>query len=138
MKAINIKWDIDKKEELEQLPTEIEIPDIIIDEEKISDYITEQTGYCHKCFELLKDYYIPVTWEVWDKVKVEAKTLKEAIEYIKEYIEEIPLGTEPEYIDGSYRVDDGANGEATVEETLKHFKEYWNLGNEYNEEEFEY
>lgn len=75
---------------------------------------------------------------MWDKVKVEAKTLKEAIEYIKEYIEEIPLGTEPEYIDGSYRVDDGANGEATVEETLKHFKEYWNLGNEYNEEEFEY
>ena len=61
MKAINIKWDTDKREELEQLPTEIEIPDIIIDEEKISDYITEQTGYCHKGFELLKDYYIPVT-----------------------------------------------------------------------------
>lgn len=137
MKVINIQWDVDTKEELEQLPTEMDIPEYLENEEKISDYITNETGFCHKGFELLKDYYIPVNWEVWDKVKVEATSLKEAIKYVKEHIDEIPLGTEPEYIDGSYKIDDGNNGEATVEETLQYMKEYWNIGGEYDECEFD-
>lgn len=134
MKAINILWDTDSNQEvLKQLPKEIEIPEDITDEDEISDYISDVTGFCHKGFELLKNYYIPVTWQVWDKVKIEATSLKEAIKYVKEHIDEIPLGTEPEYIDGSYKIDDGNNGEATVEETLQHLKEYWNLGEEYDE-----
>ena len=136
MKAINILWDTDSKEELEQLPKEIEIPSFIKEnEDAISDYITDKTGFCHKGFVLLKDYYIPVTWQVWDKVKIESSSLKEAIKYVKEHIDEIPLGTEPEYIDGSYQIDDGDSGEATVEETLQHLKKYWNLGGEYDESE---
>lgn len=137
MKAINIQWDTDSDKELLELPKEIEIPSFIKeDEDSISDYITDKTGFCHKGFELLKDYYIPVTWQVWDKVKIEATSLKEAIKYVKGHIDEIPLGTEPEYIDGSYQIDDGNNGQATVEETLQHLKEYWNLGGEYDESEF--
>lgn len=52
MKAINIEWDVDTEEELEDLPTEIEIPDGMTDEEEISDYITDKTGFCHCGFEL--------------------------------------------------------------------------------------
>lgn len=53
MKAINIKWDADGDMKLlKQLPTEIEIPEGIMDEEKISDYLTDETGFCHKGFEL--------------------------------------------------------------------------------------
>lgn len=53
MKAINIIWDIDDMEwVLESLPTEINIPDEITNEEEISDYITDKTGFCHKGFEL--------------------------------------------------------------------------------------
>lgn len=52
MKAINIIWDADFEEDLENLPTEIEIPNGMTDEEEISDYITEETGFCHKGFEL--------------------------------------------------------------------------------------
>ena len=53
MKAINIQWNTDSdKELLEQLPKEIEIPELMTDEDEISDYITEQTGFCHKGFEL--------------------------------------------------------------------------------------
>lgn len=137
MKVINIQWDTDSDKELLELPKEIEIPSFIKeDEDEISDYITEQTGFCHKGFELLRDYYIPVTWQVWDKVKIEAKSLKEAIKYFKEHIDEIPLGTEPEYIDGSFQIDDGNDGESSIEETLQHLKEYWNLGGEYDEGEF--
>ena len=65
MKAINIMWDVSDgteemtneeiKEILETLPTEIEIPDGMIDEEEISDYISDETGFCHYGFELV-DY----------------------------------------------------------------------------------
>ena len=54
MKAINIKWDVDYEEELENLPTEIEIPNNIdIEDDTISDYISDITGFCHYGFELV-------------------------------------------------------------------------------------
>ena len=52
MKAINIKWDVDYEEELEDLPTEIDIPNNI-DIDAISDYISDVTGFCHYGFELV-------------------------------------------------------------------------------------
>ena len=45
MKATNIEWDVDELEDLEYLQTEIEIPDGMTDEEEISDYISDETGY---------------------------------------------------------------------------------------------
>lgn len=54
MKAINIKWDTDGDMELfNELPIEIEIPEGITDEDEISDYLSEQTGFCHSGFELI-------------------------------------------------------------------------------------
>ena len=53
MKAINIKWDVDFEEDLEMLPNEIEIPNGMEDEDEISDYITDKTGFCHCGFELV-------------------------------------------------------------------------------------
>lgn len=50
MKAFNIIWDIDG-EEIE-LPTEIEIPDGMTDEDEISDYLSDETGFCHFGFKL--------------------------------------------------------------------------------------
>ena len=52
MKATNILWDIDYEKDLENLPTEIEIPNGMTDEDEISDYISEVTGFCHSGFEL--------------------------------------------------------------------------------------
>lgn len=34
------------------LPSEIDIPEEMEDEEEISDYLSETTGYCHKGFVL--------------------------------------------------------------------------------------
>lgn len=52
MKAINILWDTDGEDI--DLPTEIEIPDDIDldDEDAISDYISDLTGFCHNGFDL--------------------------------------------------------------------------------------
>lgn len=53
MIAKNIKWDTDGDMELfKQLPTEIKIPKCITNEEKISDYLSDKTGFCHYGFEL--------------------------------------------------------------------------------------
>ena len=53
MKAVNIDWDVDDEKDKELLPTEIEIPYGMEDEEEISDYITNVTSFCHKGFCLV-------------------------------------------------------------------------------------
>ena len=53
MKATNIQWDVDYAEDLGMLPTEIEIPDGMEDEDEISDYLSDVTGFCHKGFKLV-------------------------------------------------------------------------------------
>lgn len=51
MYAYNIIWDTDG--EKVNLPTEINIPkDIEKNEDKISDYISDVTGFCHLGFSL--------------------------------------------------------------------------------------
>lgn len=51
--ATNIEWDKDDNDTIE-LPETIEIPEGLKDEEEISDYLTDQTGYCHKGFALVE------------------------------------------------------------------------------------
>lgn len=53
-KAYNIIWDIDDEDDVD-LPSEIEIPPGITDDEAISDFITDLTGYCHKGYVLSTD-----------------------------------------------------------------------------------
>lgn len=54
MKAINIQWNVDNHEDLEMLPKEIIIPDDIDgDDDTISDYISNVTGFCHTGYELI-------------------------------------------------------------------------------------
>ena len=51
-----------------------------------------------------KGFLIPVSWEVSDFVRVQADSLEEALNWLKENSDEIPLGTEPEYVDASYQI----------------------------------
>lgn len=54
MKATNIKWDTDGDMELlHKLPIEIELPENMIDEDEISDYISDQESFCHYGFNLV-------------------------------------------------------------------------------------
>lgn len=50
MKAVNILWDVDDEKDLEFLPEEMELPDGMTDMEEISDYLTDETGFCHNGF----------------------------------------------------------------------------------------
>lgn len=51
LKATNILWDTDYDDD-EELPTEIDIPEGMTDEDEISDYLSEVTGYCHQGYVL--------------------------------------------------------------------------------------
>lgn len=52
MKAFDIDWDVDEEEDREFLPNEIEIPVGMVEEDEISDYVSDVTGFCHKGFRL--------------------------------------------------------------------------------------
>lgn len=64
LKAINVKWDTDgDKEVFNELPTEMIIPDELEEMykedreyalEEISDWLSEETGFCHDGFEVEK------------------------------------------------------------------------------------
>lgn len=49
MRAINIEWDTDGAEN-EMLPSELNIPEGMTDEDEISGYLSDTIGYCHKGF----------------------------------------------------------------------------------------
>ena len=51
--AYDIIWDTDGEQI--DLPNEIEIPDEIVDEDDISDYITDRTGFCHMGFQIMEN-----------------------------------------------------------------------------------
>ena len=55
MKAVDIDWDVDNEEDRASLPTEIEIPTGMEDEDDISDYLSDCTGFCHRGFNLMED-----------------------------------------------------------------------------------
>lgn len=65
LKAINIKWDTDGDEEvLQDLPTEMIIPDELAELykkdreyalEEISDWLSDETGFCHAGFEVVME-----------------------------------------------------------------------------------
>lgn len=50
MKAKHIIWDTDENDDC-SLPDEIEIPEEI-EEDEVSDYLSDLTGYCHKGYFL--------------------------------------------------------------------------------------
>lgn len=52
MKATDIKWDTDGEDV--KLPSEIEIPKGMEDEDEIAEYLSGVTGFCHKGYVLVK------------------------------------------------------------------------------------
>ena len=52
----------------------------------------------------MKKWEIPVTWEVFGKVVVEADTLVEAMHIARDEEEILPLPDESDYVDGSWLI----------------------------------
>ena len=56
MKATDIIWDVDSGEDAVSLPNEIKIPEGMTDEDDISDYLSDTTGFCHKGYVLEREF----------------------------------------------------------------------------------
>ena len=52
----------------------------------------------------MKQWKIPVTWEVFAMLTVEADSLDEAMEIARDEANEIPCPTDNDYVDGSWRL----------------------------------
>lgn len=50
LKATNIEWDTDGK--VVDLPNTVPIPDELTDEDDISDYLSDEYGFCHYGFQI--------------------------------------------------------------------------------------
>ena len=50
-------------------------------------------------------FKIPVTYKVFEFAYIEAETLDEAIDFVKEHPDEIEILKEPEYVDDTLEID---------------------------------
>lgn len=51
-----------------------------------------------------EEFVLPVSWQVFSQIKVQANSLEEAFEWAKEHLDEIPLDTDADYVDASYEI----------------------------------
>lgn len=51
--AINIQWDVDSEEDLNHLPQRVVLPEGMVDDDEISDYLSDLTGFCHYGFSTI-------------------------------------------------------------------------------------
>ena len=52
--AINIQWDVDYEVDLDGLPQKVILPERMTDDDEISDYLSDLTGFCHYGFSLVE------------------------------------------------------------------------------------
>lgn len=68
------------------------------------------------------EFSIPVAYEMWGRVKVQAKDERDLAKKLssKNFIDEMPLSDDPSYVEDSYEIDtEGINGSASVTDDFK-------------------
>ena len=71
-------------------------------------------------------YTIPVSWEVYATVTIDgAENLADAYRIAQEYIDDLPLATAPEYIDGSFKIEVQNDGELLDAQDYYRFDAYF-------------
>lgn len=52
--ATNIQWDVDNEEDLDGLPRKVVLPEGMTDDDEISNYLSDLTGFCHYGFSTVE------------------------------------------------------------------------------------
>ena len=73
----------------------------------------------------MEEYDIPVLWQVFDRIPIRGLSLEDAVRTAKENFDLLPLGTNPEYVEDSYQIDDGNDGNNSVEKTVKYLEDIY-------------
>lgn len=79
MKAVNIMWDTDGKKDID-LPTEVEIPEEILKEDYIADYLSDTYGFCVHGFNITNDKMNERFINTPDNIKRYEALVKQVIE----------------------------------------------------------
>lgn len=66
-----------------------------------------------------KVFSIPVEWTVTDTIDIRADSLREAVEFLTENADSIPLGEDPQYIDGTWRISADESGLGDIEDIIE-------------------
>lgn len=92
LRATNIQWDADGEDV--SLPKEIDVPENMVDEDEISDYLSDETGFCHKGFDLveLEPYVVSIAVDARADVRVYATNPDEAKEKATDAFMDFPCG----------------------------------------------
>lgn len=67
-----------------------------------------------------KTFKIPVEWSVYATVEIEAESLEEAVKIFDKTEDEIPLPTDNDYIDGSFK----RCSEGIMEDDILYYKAF--------------
>ena len=71
------------------------------------------------------EYIIPVQWSMYSTVKVKnASNLKEAFDIVYNLLNDIPIESDGEYIDGSYTINAGDDQDLIDAQSFKHVGKY--------------
>ena len=119
MKAVNIQWDTDGVDV--DLPSEIEIPSGMVDDDEISDYLTNKTGYCHfgyelGGYELIERPNMDISQLCYELYKIDWKyshmiTPERQMDSLKNYFEDARYFPDGEYSYNDYLEEHGYDGE---------------------------
>ena len=52
-----------------------------------------------------KEFIIPIYWQVAGRLKVQANSLEEALDWANEHEDEIELDSDAEYLDGTFEIE---------------------------------
>ena len=71
-----------------------------------------------------KVFSIPVEWVVTENLNIKADSLEDAIEFINNHTDEIPLGDEPAYIDGTYKISADEDNDMDTQKIKRNLEAY--------------
>lgn len=116
MKAVNIQWDTDGEAKDVELPSEIEIPSGMVDDDEISDYLSDMTGYCHLGFNLIERPNLDIAQLCYELYKIDWKyshmiTKDREMDSLKNYFEDARYFPDGDYSYHDYLEEHGYDGE---------------------------
>lgn len=116
MKAVNIQWDTDGETKNVELPTEIEIPSGMVDDDEISNYLSDITGHCHFGFNLIERPNLDISQLCYELYKIDWKhshmiTKDIEMDSLKNYFENARYFPDGNYSYYDYLEEHGYDGE---------------------------
>ena len=75
----------------------------------------------------MKEYKIPIEWQMFGYVEIKAESLEKAVEYFCENENEFDIPSDSDYIDGSFKISTETSPYKDTDKCVEELKEFYNL-----------